>query len=138
MTSPTVSAMADQTMMAIAEAERLAPDNGQLHEHPVLSAFIRDNVGRPETEFTVENPALHGPRPVIVHPRVYDDHDAPPAGRHPDYKEPAACVLCNVNSSYKTTRRLWVSAGATIFQFHFCEFHAIAIETEYDPIVWRE
>lgn len=138
MTSPTVSAMADQTMMALAEAERLAPDNGQLCEQPVLSAFIRDNMGRPETEFTVESPALHGPRPVIVHPRVYDDHDAPPAVRHGDHKFPTPCLLCHRHTGYTSTRRLWVSAGATIFELYFCDFHQVILEADYDPIVWKE
>lgn len=138
MSNPTVTAMADQTMMALAEAERLAPDNGQLHEHPVLASIIQDHMGRPVSDWAVET-SLHCPQPVVVHPGIFDDHDyAPPAAKYADFKFPTPCTLCNTQARYKGMRRLWVSAGATIFELHFCQFHQLALEEEYGPIVWRE
>jgi hypothetical protein len=144
MSTPTIHAMADQTMAAIDEAQRLAPDNGHLHEHHILSAIMRDNMGRPETEWTVENPDLPSPRPKIVHSRILDADHAPPADLHPDFKYPSPCTLCNTHAGYTSTRRLWVNAGLTIFEFDFCEFHQIALEAEFGSpryvpgLVWKD
>lgn len=128
MTTPTVHAMADQTMAAIDEAQRLAPDNGQLHQDPRLADLIHAAMAwAPRYSETL--PARS--RLIMAH-RLSTDL----ALNTFDFGAHAPCSMCHAveydeHHSLRPTQRLHVNAGATNIEFAFCEACAAHLESTY-------
>lgn len=128
MTTPTVNAMADQTMAAIDEAQRLAPHNDQLHQDARIVELIHAAMAwaPPYTETLPARPRL-----IMAH-RLSTDL----ALNTVAFGDEAPCSMCHAveyseHRPSRPTRRLHVNAGTTNIELAFCESCAEDLERKY-------
>ncbi|MBX3095073.1 MAG: hypothetical protein KF680_11135 [Cryobacterium sp.] len=146
-TDPGLVAAAEQEIASIAEADRLAPDNGEMVENSWVDELIRWNLrGQPTwlREFDTYMPDSDGIAAphvavVVASPLGYAPaalgHEVPEDGGPVTRALAASCVLCGdpyrANANY---RSFWIACGRTILEVNLCGVHAKAFMDWYSAV----
>lgn len=138
-----MTALADQMLAAISEAERLAPDNGHLVEDPFISEVIQTAANGRWSVEDHDREGYPGPSVRLVSTGNLREDFAETVTSESEH---SGCCRCHAASPYAfgdppvdhTTKHLWVAAGSTIVDLYFCQSCATALERDFAPLVWKD
>jgi hypothetical protein len=133
-TDPTVIAGADSLLAAIAEAERLAPDNTRLFDDPFIEEWVSGALGGQPTVANALTAEAFGdgypaPGVGVIAGEVWAEdirwfaHEVPEDGGPVARQVVAVCHRCwqpgqIARANYKT---FWLASGRLIIELVFCD-----------------